>query len=278
MKKKLVIALILTAILLFIVWVFWANSAVELNAVTVVRPDLPAQFHGYRIAHVSDLHSASFWPDVIGVLKDAAPDIICVTGDLMDVRDQNCDTALSFMAEAAAIAPCYYITGNHEVRLPEALYDQLMEGLERAGVIILQDRTVLLEQAGSVISITGHFWGDTSDVGELTDHDGFRILLSHQSEDMENYAAGNFDLVLSGHAHGGQFRLPFVGGVYAPGQGFFPQYDTGAYTLGHTDMVVSRGIGNSTIPLRFNNRPEVVLVVLERENNEELRSEMYDHT
>ena len=100
-------------------------------------------------------------------------------------------------------------------------------------------------------------------MGELTDFDGYRILLSHRPECFTDYVAGEYDLVLAGHAHGGQFRLPFVGGLYAPGQGILPDYDSGLYREGRTDMVVSRGIGNSSFPIRFNNRPEVILLILE---------------
>ena len=94
------------------------------------------------------------------------------------------------------------------------------------------------------------------------DQAGYTILLSHRPELFDTYVSGEIDLVLSGHAHGGQFRLPFIGGLYAPGQGFFPKYDAGMYSKETTSMVVSRGLGNSIIPLRFNNRPEIVLIEL----------------
>ena len=263
MKKKLyfLAPLLLVA---FVLWVIWANTAVELNTITVTGGDLPPEFDGYRIAHVSDLHSAESWPDVIELLKEAEPDIICVTGDLMDSRDQETKTALAFMAQAVKIAPCYFITGNHENALSWTLCNSLLKGLRELEVHVMEDETVMLERQGAVISLTGHQWGDTDEIGLLSDHEGFRILLSHQPEDMENYAAGDYDLVLSGHAHGGQFRLPFIGGLYAPGQGIFPEYDAGLFRLGDTQMVVSRGIGNSSFPLRFNNRPEVLLILLEK--------------
>ena len=88
------------------------------------------------------------------------------------------------------------------------------------------------------------------------------ILLSHRPELFESYVSCNIDLVLSGHAHGGQFRLPFIGGLIAPDQGIFPKYDAGLFTNGSTNMIVSRGLGNSIIPIRFNNRPEVIVIEL----------------
>jgi predicted MPP superfamily phosphohydrolase len=263
MKKKRIIS-VLAALLILAGWVLWSNTAVELNTVTVKSDDLPAQFSGYRIAHVSDLHSAGFWPDVIEILKEAEPDIICITGDLMDSRDQSPETALAFMAEAVKIAPCYFVTGNHETALSWSLCNRLIKGLKALGVHVLEDETILLERQGAFVSLTGHFWGDTDHVGELNPHDRYKILLSHQPEDFDNYAAGGYDLVLSGHAHGGQFRLPFIGGLYAPGQGILPEYDAGLFRVDGTQMMVSRGIGNSSFPVRFNNRPEVILLILEQ--------------
>lgn len=96
----------------------------------------------------------------------------------------------------------------------------------------------------------------------MDDNDGYTILLSHRPELFTTYTASGVDLVFTGHAHGGQFRIPFVGGLVAPNQGFFPEYDAGLYTAETTNMVVSRGVGNSIIPLRINNRPELIVVTL----------------
>ena len=181
----------------------------------------------------------------------------------MDCRDRDTKIALAFAARAMEIAPCCYITGNHEARLPKTVYRELIDGLEQLGVWVLNDEEKLLTRDGETISVVGHFWGDTDQIGDLSDFDGYRILLSHHPEDMENYTAGGYDLVMSGHAHGGQFRLPLVGGLFAPGQGFFPKYTSGLYSLGKTDMIVSRGIGDSAFLPRFNNPPEVILAVLE---------------
>lgn len=105
-------------------------------------------------------------------------------------------------------------------------------------------------------------WDSSLYEGEAAQLDAYRILLSHAPERFDSYVEAGFDLVLAGHAHGGQFRLPLLGGLYAPGQGVFPKYDSGIFAIGRTDMVVSRGIGNSVIPVRFANRPEVILIVL----------------
>ena len=145
------------------------------------------------------------------------------------------------------------------------------------GVVVLEDEGVELEQSGEIITLLGvndpsfqtdYLLGDDETLmqGKLqelvSDYDGYTVLLSHRPELFEVYAESGADLVLSGHAHGGQFRLPFVGGLIAPNQGFFPQYDAGLYTEENTNMIVSRGIGNSLLPFRINNRPEVILIEL----------------
>ena len=262
MKKTLWI-LGIALLAAFVIWVFWANTALQTNTVTLNEAFLPEAFDGYRIAHVSDVHDAEITDKLIEMLKTAEPDIICITGDLMDCRSSDIGVAVEFAAKAAEIAPCYYVTGNHEVRLPTKLYKELLHSLEECGVMVLEEEEVILSKGNAEIALAGHAWGDTDKVGSISDFSGYRILLSHQPEAFDDYVAAGYDLVLTGHAHGGQFRLPFLGGLYAPSQGIFPKYDEGVHSDGRTDMIISRGIGNSTIPLRFNNRPELIVVVLE---------------
>ena len=191
-------------------------------------------------------------------------------------KRQDLNAAIVFVEKATVIAPIYYVTGNHEANITQ--YDDLKERLEAVGVIVLEDEGVLLEREGKQLSLIGLSDPDFTIKGDLFGEvpamvatklkgmeiqETYTILLSHRPELFETYVYCGIDLVLSGHAHGGQFRLPFVGGLIAPNQGFFPKYDAGVYKEGNTDMVVSRGIGNSIIPIRFNNRPEIVLVTLE---------------
>ena len=267
MKRRTLITMILAGVVLLglLIWGICENKALELNTITVTCDDLPESFDGFRIAHVSDLHSTQIGKDnskLLSILRDAKPDIIAITGDLMDCRDTDPSIAIAFGAEAAKIAPTYFVTGNHEARLNEALYSRLLDGLLDAGVIILEDSEKIFTRNGQSVSIAGHKWGDTDQIGKITDFEGYRILLSHHPEDFGNYVAGNYNLVLCGHAHGGQIRLPFIGGLFAPGQGLFPKYDSGSYAQADMQMIVSRGIGNSSFPLRFGNPPEVILIVL----------------
>lgn len=281
LTKKKTICILSGILLILIVWTAWGNTALELNTCTISSRGLPDAFDGYRIAQVSDLHNAEFGDGnqrLLDMLREAEPDMIAITGDLIDSRKTNIAVALAFAEEAVRIAPCYYVSGNHEARVPE--YRELKAGLEAAGVTVLDDARVEIEISGKSITIIGvndpSFLADylTSDaavmdrkLSELSSEDtGFTILLSHRPELFDTYAAHDMDLVLTGHAHGGQFRLPLIGGLIAPNQGLFPKYDDGLYSEGNTNMIVSRGLGNSIIPFRFNNRPEVVLIELKSQN------------
>lgn len=279
--KKKTLCVLAGIFLVLIVWTVWGNTALERNTYTIRSPELPDVFDGYRIAQVSDLHNAEFGDRnqrLLEMLREAEPDMIAITGDLIDSRKANIAVALAFAEEAVKIAPCYYVSGNHEARVSE--YQDLKTGLEAAGVTVLDDAQVKIEVSGESITVIGvndpSFHADylTSDatvmdrkLSELSSEDaGFAILLSHRPELFDTYVAHAMDLVLTGHAHGGQFRLPLIGGLIAPNQGLFPKYDDGLYSEGNTNMIVSRGLGNSIIPFRFNNRPEVVLIELKSQN------------
>ena len=281
LTKKKTICILSGILLILIVWTAWGNTALELNTYTISSCELPDAFDGYRIAHVSDLHNAEFGDRnqrLLEMLREAEPDMIAITGDLIDSRKTNIAVALAFAEEAVKFAPCYYVSGNHEARVSE--YQDLKTGLEAAGVTVLDDAQVKIEVSGESITVIGvndpSFHADylASDatvmdrkLSELSSEDaGFAILLSHRPELFDTYVAHDMDLILTGHAHGGQFRLPLIGGLIAPNQGLFPKYDDGLYSEWNTNMIVSRGLGNSIIPFRFNNRPEVVLIELKGQN------------
>ena len=267
MKKRfrVFLCIVLLIFLPLLIWAISENKALELNKIAIESDRIPEAFDGFTIAHVSDLHNAEMGEkneDLLTMLRESKPDMIAMTGDLLDSRDTDPKVALDFCAEAVKIAPVYYVTGNHEARFDADFYKSVMQELRDIGVRVMQDEEEILTRDGESISIVGHQWGDTDQIGQLTDFDGYKILLSHHPEAIDDYAAGGYDLVLSGHAHGGQFRLPWIGGVIAPGQGLFPKYTSGLYQVENTQLVVSRGIGNSLFPLRFNNPPEVILVTL----------------
>ncbi len=246
-------------------WLLWGNLAVTVSAYSVALPDLPSGFDGFRIAQVSDLHNAEFGKDnarLLEKLRAAAPDLIVLTGDLADSRHTDMDVAISFARAAVEIAPTYFVTGNHEARLAD--YASLQDGLLSVGVTVLDNQAVSLTRGTDRVTLYGLQDPAFGASPTLPETEEFLILLAHRPEYFERYAAQGADLVFSGHAHGGQVRLPFLGGLFAPGQGFFPKYDAGLYQEYGAMMVVSRGLGNSVIPLRVNDPPELVIVTLKQ--------------
>lgn len=277
-NKKTVLIVSVLVILCLGIWTLWGNIALEVNEYEIVSDRIPEAFAGFRIAQVSDLHNKDFgegYGQLLTLLSQINPDIIVVTGDLIDSRQTDLDIALEFAWQAGKIARVYYVSGNHEARVPE--YEDLKTGLVKAGVVILENQKVEITREGESITLMGiddpsfqedYLFGDSESVARQAienlqnESDGYTILLSHRPEVFDLYVETEMDLVFSGHAHGGQFRLPFIGGLVAPNQGFFPKYDAGQFTEENTTMIVSRGVGNSIIPIRFNNRPEIVLVTL----------------
>ena len=276
MKRKVIFFIILF-LFIVIAWLVWSNKTVKTTDIIVSSNNLPTEFNNYKIAHISDFHNAEFGEKnskIIDILKNQNPDIIAVTGDLVDSNHTNIDIAVSFMKQAVKIAPCFYVTGNHEAWTEQ--YDELESKLIECGVNVLHDTYFDLEKNGAKIKLVGIDDPSFTKGYELTEEsiietklkefeleDSYTILLSHRPEYFKTYVNSNIDLVLTGHAHGGQFRLPFIGGLVAPNQGLFPKYDSGLFTENNTNMVVSRGIGNSIIPVRMNNRPEVIMIKLQ---------------
>lgn len=278
MSKKKRTILISTAIILIIITalILWGNKALETNTYIIESDKIGRSFDSYRIAQVSDLHNTQIGKDnkrLINALKTAQPDIIAVTGDIIDSMFTNVDVAVNFMEQAVEIAPCYYINGNNEARVADE-YEKLKTELAKLNVTILENDSIKLSKNGDYITLSGIndpvFYADivrpnlteTTIKNAKPDDDSYTILLSHRPELFELYVKYDFDLVFTGHAHGGQFRLPYIGGLYAPHQGVFPEYDSGLFTEENTNMLVSRGVGNSLFPFRVNNRPEIIIAEL----------------
>lgn len=246
----------------------YENSALQETEYRFHSPKVPAG--GLRIAVVADLHGCRFGKDnrkLTELLKAQKPDIIVIPGDLTSSYRNLDAPALEFARQAAEIAPCYYTTGNHEHRMEKSLFDRLLLQLERAGITVLRNKAVRLEKDGTPYWLIGTDCprGKTETLQKLTGEcpaDELRIVLSHKPHYAPYYELSGADLVISGHAHGGQFRIPPVGGLYAPGQGVLPKYTAGMYRLGNTVMAVSRGLGNSSFPIRLFNRPELPVIQL----------------
>ena len=280
--RRLLIWLLLLAGL--VLWTLWGNSAPQLTSMIHYANALPREFEGYRVVQVSDLHDARLGAGnarVIELVKQARPDLIVVTGDIIDSNRLNIDRSAETIRQLALLAPVYCVSGNHEAALRREDYQRLKRALAQAGAVLLEDQSVLLQRGGAGIQLVGlqdigFYPGGMQDkraslnnaLTLLADQGRFTIGLSHRPELLDCYAKSALDLVLCGHAHGGQVRLPLIGGLFSPGQGLFPRYTSGSYPIApDKTMIVSRGIGNSKFPLRVNNRPEVVVIELRGKGN-----------
>lgn len=268
----------LVVIFLFI-FCFYQNNKIDLTKYTIKSEKI---VNNVTIVHLSDLHSKPF-KKVINKLEDIKPDAIMITGDYINDKCKNKDKMINFGKSLIEIAPVFYITGNHERRLEN--FDNLMNELSQIGFKVLLNDTTTVEINKSTLSILGlderqadfddykarkngtFVYKDMSPYFKEFDNlDGFKIVLSHFPENFEgvkenNYSQYDFDLQLSGHAHGGQFILPFIGPIFSPGQGFMPKYARGSFG-DRPKLIVSRGLGNAEFPLRLFNHPEINVITL----------------
>ena len=257
---------LLAALALIAVYLYAQNNWLQLSRYAL-KADLEKPM---TIVQLSDLHNARFGEAqarLMDMVRAQSPDAIVITGDLIDDTKGDDAPALELARGCAAIAPTYFVTGNHE-KLSRS-YEAFLPELEKTGVINLSGRTVTLENGATLTGAQdAGFIGRENYAGYVASlapkADGYHILLAHRPEFVASYAAAGFDLAICGHAHGGQIRLPFIGGLYAPGQGKLPRYTAGLYDAGDITMLVSRGLGNSVFPFRVNNRPEVVVLTLEQ--------------
>ncbi len=228
------------------------------------------------IVHISDLHNKTFgWRQtrLLNKIKAIHPDIIVITGDLVDGAPHH--HAAVFLQKASRICPIYFVRGNHESIAGN--FPVLNQTFSKCNVHLLVNRSVDVTKDGYTYRISGlddpifHIKGKKyagfikKTLDEMLDklkrtkkRADFQILLSHRPELFSLYSRYPFDLVLCGHAHGGQVRLPFTDGLYAPNQGILPKYTSGAHTKNNTTEIISRGLGNSSFPLRLFNFPEIV--------------------
>lgn len=238
--------------------------------------------NGVRIALVTDLHSCFYGEQqkkLIDALDKQSPDVVLLGGDIFDDVIDDANTEI-FIKDISRKYPCYYVTGNHEWWSGKTAFLEKMSILEENGVTILKNEVETVEINGEKINVCGIDdpasyaleKGETvlgveqrlELVESLSQNGNYTLLLSHRPELFETYVKYDFDLVLSGHAHGGQWRIPFiVNGVYAPNQGVFPEYAGGSYEENQTSMIVSRGLASETTRVpRIFNRPELVIIDL----------------
>jgi predicted MPP superfamily phosphohydrolase len=233
-----------------------------------------------RIALVTDLHSCYYGEGqsaLIGALDSEKPDLVLLGGDIFDDRIKDHGTEL-FLKAISDKYPCYYVAGNHEYYCGKIYFEEKMEMLRKYGVEVITGKTVELYINGEYINLCGADDPDSFDLAspddfekqlpemsKIAENGHFTLLLSHRPEHFDAYSSHSFDLVLCGHAHGGQWRIPYLlNGLYAPHQGLFPAYAGGLYEKSGTTMIVSRGLARETTAVpRIFNRPELVIVDIE---------------
>ena len=271
--RRLILVLLLLAALALFFW--WQQNGLKTQTVDVTSSKLPAAFDGLRIVQLSDLHGKEFGQDNETPLKRVAglkPDLIAITGDLID-QEAQLEMVPALAKGLAAIAPTYYVTGNHEWAVKQVR--ELKQLLSECGVRVLTNGYELWEKDGATIAIAGvddpngPYDQKTGDALRQEIDAGYTILLSHRNT-VEKYAAWDYDLVLCGHGHGGIFRIPFFDvGLLGTNREFFPEYDSGLYPFAQGGYCfVSRGLGSNTVPFhafRLFNRPDLPLIILHRE-------------
>ncbi len=282
-RKKLfvrLVAIVLVVSVFLGLFTLYDNFRLDVDHVTFVSEKISESFNGYKIAHISDYHSRKSKivnDKIIETLNTEKPDIIVITGDLIDCRSVDTATAIEFARKLVGITDVYFVSGNHEgnyLIADQWGYMAFMESLRATGVNVLSNETVTIQGAdGSVVYLHGiddpYLTKDWIDIELATDGmcnglvlgDGFNILLAHHPEQLPVYSKYGFDLVFSGHAHGGQITL-FGIGLFAPDQDSLPDYTSGVYKEGNTTLVLSRGIGYSLVPLRFFCAPHLIITEL----------------
>ncbi len=264
-RRLLLIGILLAA------FFYWQNFSVQTETVTVKCDALPSRFDGLHIVQISDLHGRSFGENnekLLSDVKEAEPDMICITGDLFDTAQQLQELS-PFLQALCDLAPTYYVTGNHEWQAQGVR--ELLADMETLGVQALRNEYVHWGEGFVIAGVDdpcGPYDQKTpeqlvseirTDVGE----ESFIVMLDHRNDRLAQWSELGVDLVLSGHCHGGVVRLPYVGGLFGTNRELFPDYDAGLYRNGRTQLYVSRGLGYSRVHVRLFNRPHLPVLTLE---------------
>lgn len=273
-KKHSIVWKIILAIIIIIgayaAYNTYQNTQLEKNFYQVQSGNV---IGNVRIVCISDLHMKEFGNKnerLIKTIEDLSPDIIAVVGDMnLERKPNDYEVVTSLCKSLNNIAPVYYALGNHEVDAMLFSNSNLYDDLKAAGIKIFNNESETVEINGTPIDIIGLTQGPDTyyDYGAaffdkvMNETDNFKLVLTHYPENflgvIEDY---NIDLALCGHAHGGQVRLPWIGGLYAADQGFLPELCDGYHEIGNSKVIVTRGLGRSGVVPRINNKPEIAIV------------------
>ncbi len=262
-----------------------SNTLIQVSRYKVKSDKIPSVFNGFKIVQVSDLHSKSFGKNnsnLIKKIEKEKPDIVVMTGDMINTKDDNFDVFLDFAGAISRKYDTYYIVGNHEQSLPKDKFSLLINRLEQADTKVLDNNFIKINKGNDSINLYGmwfnlRYYKDNNSnyakdinfseetmasiLGSFNKND-YNILLTHNPLYFETYSNWGVDLTLTGHIHGGMIRLPFLGGLLSPERKFFPKYDFGKYELNNKVLIVNRGLGNGDFGIRLLNNPDISVITL----------------
>ena len=276
-RRRIVLSVLAVLLVLIIAEFIRSNTVIEVENFVFEREDVPPGFDGVKIVQITDYHNhgGSLDGRLIEKIKEEEPDYIFLTGDMADSVLTDIDKAKAFFEKVSKIADCYLVWGNHEYEIEKSEREQLAECCRENGITVLEDEFIKLGRNGDELLLVGTVSDmESRSIDEMMKKypggEQFVIWLHHYPEDFEKIVDGSkqagsqADLVFCGHAHGGLIRLPFVGGMVAPGQGLFPKYTSGDYYYDGSEMLLSRGVGNSGFTLRFLDPFHLVVCELKR--------------
>lgn len=271
MKKalKIIISSVLAVAVVTIIYGLYCSNTIEIKNYSLRSDRISSQI---RFVFISDLHCKEYGEknsDLVAKIKEQNPDFIAVGGDMVNKYSADDHVMREFLPQLADIAPTYCVLGNHELTLKNEI--DFKNDIDLTGAKLLDNEMVTLNINGEKILLGGLsdfpyykdnineklFWEDF----KATPKDCYTILLHHQPEYLNGTVDGaKIDLIMCGHTHGGAVQIPFVGGLIAPNQGFFPKYDKGEFDFDNTKMIISAGLGDAYPVLRLNNCPEITVV------------------
>lgn len=273
-KTSLFLAILLSLIITF-AYGFISQQRLEVNRHVLTSSRIPPAFDDFKIVHLSDIHNEIFGEgqrELIDIILAENPDLIVISGDSVDRYNNDWQHSLTLLRELAKTTPVYFSSGNHEYW--SSIHQDSAAILAETGAHYLKNETILLEKSGQSMTLSGiddpwyfteeESFSDTLKTLQPTDPNRFSMLISHRPERQDAYARCGFDLTFSGHAHGGQIRLPFTEGLVAPNQGFFPKLTAGLHEKNGKYLLISRGLGNPLHYPRLFNSPEVIVLTLKR--------------
>ena len=279
-----------TVILGGVIFYKYETDSLEITKYEIENEKIPKEFDNFKIVQISDLHNKSFGKGnkrLLEKIDSQNPDIVVITGDLVEGDNKNFDVALNLIDELLKKYKVYHIIGNHEqkslIKKHKELYKTYFDKLYKKNIVNLDNEKIRIKKDGKYINIYGliipleyypYFFKNyenknmkleqdfiNNKLGEIN-RDEYNILLAHTPFFFEDYEKYGVDLVLAGHVHGGIIRLPKVGGLLSPNREFFPKYDFGKYIKNNTTMLLSKGLGGSKVLIRFACKPEIVSITL----------------